>query len=123
MFHFSRRMDHLGIDLAERDEMNRIARILFIPALPVLLLFFSLVETTSFAQEPPHQPGQMNIWQARRAMAAALGIPSIRFSPDSFEYDIVNYKTKVRTFRTVKIDLVTAPAVEANAVRFAGFGR
>ena len=97
--------------------MNRIARILFMPALPVLLLIFSLVETPSFAQEPPHQPSQMNIWQARRAMVAALGLTDIRFSPDSIEYDIVNYKTKVPT--TVKIDLVTAPAVEASQ-RFAG---
>jgi hypothetical protein len=110
-------MAHLGIDLAERDEMNRVARIVFMPALPVLLFFFSLVETTSYAQEPPHPPSKMNIWQARRAIVAEMGIPSIRFSPDSIEYDIVNYKTKVPT--TVKIDLVTAPAVEASQ-RFAG---
>jgi len=98
--------------------MNRIARIVFSPALPVLLLFFSLVGTTSFAQEPPHQLSQMTIWQARRVMAADVGrrltnmaasLTDIRFSPDSFAYDYLNYK-KVQ--ETAKIDLVTAPAVE-----------
>ena len=93
--------------------MNRIARILFMPALPALLLFFSLVETPSFAQAPPHQPSQMTLWQARRAMAAALGIPGIRFSPDGFEYD-VSYKSKGQTLLgTVKIDLATPPALVA----------
>ena len=59
----------------------------------------------------------MTLWQARRAMAAALGIPSIRFSPDSFEYDI-HISRRVRTLSdTVKIDLVTPPALVAN-VRF-----
>ena len=90
--------------------MNRIARILFMPALPVLLLIFSLVETPNFAQEPPHQPSQMTLWQARRAMAAALGITSIRFSPDGFEYDAMTYK---KVPYTVKINLAMAPAVEA----------
>jgi hypothetical protein len=103
-------MDAVGIDLAERDEMNRIARILFLPVLPALLLFFSLVETTSFAQVPPHQPSQMTLWQARRAMAAALGITGIRFSPDGFEYDAMTYK---KVPYTVKIDLATPPALVA----------
>jgi tetratricopeptide (TPR) repeat protein len=97
--------------------MNRIARILFMPALPALLLFFSLVETPSFAQAPPHQPSQMTLWQARRAMAAALGIPGIRFSPDSFEYDENSKKGP----KTVRIDLLTAPAVAA-ACRSNGCG-
>jgi hypothetical protein len=93
--------------------MNRIARILFMPALPALLLFFSLVETTSFAQAPPHQPSQMTLWQARRAMTAALGITGIRFSPDGFEYD-VSYKSKGQPLSgTVKIDLATPPALVA----------
>ena len=61
----------------------------------------------------------MNIWQARRAMAAALGIPSLRFSPDSFEYDLKYKKGSGTVSDTYKIDLVTAPAVEANR-RFAG---
>jgi hypothetical protein len=73
--------------------MNRIARILFMPALPALLLFFSLVETPSFAQKPPHQPTQMTLWQARRTLTtspknenvAGGYYPPIRFSPDSFE--------------------------------------
>jgi len=78
-----------------------------------LLLFFSLVETNSFAQAPPHQPGQMTLWQARRAMTAALGIPGIRFSPDGFEYDISS-KSKGQTLSsTVKIDLVAPPALVA----------
>jgi tetratricopeptide (TPR) repeat protein len=94
--------------------MNRIARIVFRPALPLLLLALSLVETASYAQEPAHPPSQMNIWQARRAMATELGVTDIRFSPDGFEYD-VSYKSKGQTLsETTKIDLVTAPAVEAN---------
>jgi hypothetical protein len=88
--------------------MNRIARILFMPALPALLLFLSLVETTSFAQAPPHQPSQMTLWQARRAIMGGTGV---RFSLDSFEYRTVNYKTKVPG--TVKIDLVTPPVLVA----------
>ncbi len=56
----------------------------------------------------------MNIWQARRAMTAALGVTDIRFSPDSFEYDS-SFTSKGKTHsETTKIDLVTAPAVEAN---------
>jgi len=97
--------------------MNRIARILFMPALPAVLLFFSLVETPSFAQEPPHQPSQMTLWQARRAMSAALGNTGIRFSPDSFEYDENSKKGP----KTVRIDLLTAPAVAA-ACRSNGCG-
>ena len=58
----------------------------------------------------------MNIWQARRAISAELGVKDIRFSPDDFEYDYVNYK---KVPGTTKIDLVTAPEVEANR-RFAG---
>jgi len=70
------------------------------------------------AQTPPHPPSQMTIWQARRVMAADVGrhltsmaasLTDIRFSPDSFAYDYLNYK-KVQ--ETAKIDLVTAPAVE-----------
>jgi hypothetical protein len=49
-------------------------------------------------------------------MVTALGVTDIRFSPDGFEYDYLNYK-KVQ--ETVKIDLVTAPAVEASR-RFVG---
>ena len=94
-----------AIDLAESDEMNRIAPLVFRPALPVLFLFTSLLGTTSIAQEPAPSPGKMTIWQARRAMTTALGT-GIRFSPDSIEYDIVNYKTKVPT--TVKIDIAMA---------------
>ena len=52
----------------------------------------------------------MTLWQARRAMAAALGITSIRFSPDGFEYDAMTYK---KVPYTVKINLAMAPAVEA----------
>jgi hypothetical protein len=95
--------------------MKRIARIVFLPVLPVLLLFFSLVETPGFAQAPAYQPSQMNIWQARRAMVAEAGT-GIRFSPDGFEYDTMSYK---KVPGTIKIDLVTAPAVEASR-RFAG---
>ncbi len=90
--------------------MNRIARLLWLPVFPVLLLFLSLVETTSFAQAPPSQPGQMTLWQARRAMVASLGGGGIRFSPDSFEYDAMTYK---KVPYTVKIDLATPPALVA----------
>jgi tetratricopeptide (TPR) repeat protein len=93
--------------------MNRIARILFMPALPSLLLFLSLVETPSFAQAPPHQPSQMNLWQARRAIAALLGDADVRFSPDGFEYDWKYKKGSAWASETIKIDLVTAPAVAA----------
>jgi hypothetical protein len=100
--------------------MKRIARIVFKPALPVLLLFTSLAGITSFAQEPAHQPGQMTLWQARRTIVAAvegadirfcptcLGGTDIRFSSDSFEYDSMNSK---KVSKQVRIDLVTPPAV------------
>jgi len=52
----------------------------------------------------------MTLWQARRAMAASLGIANIRFSPDSFEYDAMTYK---KVPYTVKIDLVAPPALVA----------
>ena len=87
--------------------MNRIARIVFRPVLPVLLLFLSLVGTTSFAQEPPHQPGKMTIWQARREVAWGR---SVRYTLDGFDYDVVNSK-KVK--ETVHVNLAMAPAVEA----------
>jgi hypothetical protein len=89
--------------------MDRIVRLVFRPALPVLLLFFSLVGTTSVAQAP--KLGQMTLWHARRVMATEMGYTNIRFSPDSIEYDYVNYK-KVPV--TVKIDLVTPPVLVAN---------
>ena len=95
--------------------MNRVARIVVMPALPALLFFFSLVGTTSFAQAPPRQPGQMTLWQARRAMAAALGIPGIRFSSDGFEYDISSKSKGENVSSTVKIDLVAPPALVANS--------
>jgi hypothetical protein len=100
--------------------MNRIARILFIPPLPALLLFFSLVETPSFAQEPPHQPTQMTLWQARRTLTtspknenvAGGYYPPIRFSPDSFEYDYL-YESKGKALsETIRVDLLTAPVVK-----------
>jgi hypothetical protein len=97
------------VDIAESDEMNRIARLVFRPALPVLFLFTSLLGTASFAQEPPHQPSQMTIWQARRAVAAELRFPGIRFTPDGFDYDAVNSK-KVK--ETVTVNMAMAPAVE-----------
>ena len=113
------------IDLAESDEMNRIARLVFRPALPVLFLFTFLLGTTSFAQEPAPSPGKMTLWQARRAINSpgttgyidyharrVITYPAFRFSPDGFEYDSVNYKTKGPV--TIKIDLVTPPALVAN---------
>jgi tetratricopeptide (TPR) repeat protein len=110
-------MDHMGIDLAERDKMNRIARILFMPAIS-MFLFTSLLETTGSAQAPR----QMNIWQARRAIAAELKEWSsawgsqnsdrgtdrdIHFTSDGFEYEMTNGKT-------FRIDLTTAPALVAD---------
>jgi hypothetical protein len=100
-------MAHLGIDLAEREKMNRIARIVFRPALPVLLLFPSLVGIPNFAQEPAHQPSQMTIWQARREVAWG---PNVRYTPDGFDYDVVNSK-KVK--ETIHVNMAMAPAVEA----------
>ena len=56
------------------------------------------------------QTTTMNIWQARRAMAVALGNIDIRFSPDSFEYDAMSYK---KVPYKVTIDLLASPAVVA----------
>ena len=97
----------LGIDLAESDEMNRIARIVFRPALPVFFLFTSLIGTASIAQEPTHPSGQMTIWQARREVAWG---PNVRYTPDGFDYDVVNSK-KVK--ETIHVNMAMAPAVEA----------
>jgi hypothetical protein len=52
----------------------------------------------------------MTIWQARRAVAAELGIAGIRFSPDGFEYDAMTYK---KVPYTVKIDLASPPVLVA----------
>jgi hypothetical protein len=70
-------------------------------------------------------PGKMTLWEARRAINSpgttgyidyharrVITYPAFRFSPDGFEYDSVNYKTKVPV--TVKIDLVTPPVLVAN---------
>jgi tetratricopeptide (TPR) repeat protein len=51
----------------------------------------------------------MTLWQARRAVAAELRFPGIRFRPDGFEYDSVNSK-KVK--ETVTVNMAMAPAVE-----------
>jgi len=65
----------------------------------------------------------MTIWQARRAMIAEMFSSfmvsrlstgsDIRFSPDSFEYDLKYKKGSGTASETYRIDLVTAPAVEA----------
>ena len=67
----------------------------------------------------------MTIWQARRVINSpgtngfinyqarrVITYPAFRFSPDGFEYDAVNYKTKAPV--TVKIDLVAPPVLVAN---------
>lgn len=90
--------------------MNRIARLVSRPAVPVLLLFFSLVGGTSVAQEPTHPSSQMTIWQARRAVAAERVYPGIRFRPDGFVYEAVGNSKKVK--ETVTVNMATAPAVE-----------
>jgi tetratricopeptide (TPR) repeat protein len=98
-----------AIDLAESDNMNRIARLVFRPALSVLFLFTSLLGAANSAQEPAPSPGKMTIWQARRVVAAGLRFPGIRFRPDGFDYDVVNSK-KVK--ETVTVNMAMAPAVE-----------
>jgi tetratricopeptide (TPR) repeat protein len=108
-------MDRLGIDLAERDEMDRIARLVFRPDLSVLLLIFSLAGTTSFAQESVLQRRQMGIWEARRTIAQlAVGSADahFQFSTDSFEFGPKPLNPK-KARETFKIDLLTAPAVKA----------
>lgn len=87
--------------------MNRVARIVFTPALSVLFLFTSLPGATSSAQQPAHPPVKMTLWQARRAVAGELS--SVRFTPDGFDYDVVNSK-KVK--ETVTVNMAMAPAVE-----------
>jgi len=75
-----------------------------------LLLFVSLVGITSFAQEPTRPSSQMTLWQARRAVAAELRFPGIRFSPDGFVYDTIANSKKVK--ETVTVNMAMAPAVE-----------
>jgi tetratricopeptide (TPR) repeat protein len=87
--------------------MNRIARLVFRPALPVLFLFTSLLGTTSFAQAP--SSGKMTLWQARREVDWGT---SVRYTPDGFDYDSVNSK-KVK--ETIHVNLAKAPAVEATS--------
>jgi len=48
----------------------------------------------------------MTLWQARREVAWGKGV---RYTLDGFEYDVTNSK---KAQETVKIDMVTAPAVE-----------
>jgi len=63
----------------------------------------------------------MSIWQARRTLTTKPNkvrvngwYGPIRFSPDSFEYDVMNSK---KVPETVKVDLVTAPVVITNCWR------
>ena len=86
------------------------------PALFALLLFLAVTGITSFAQAPAHKPNEVSIWQARRTLTikpknenvdGGMYLP-IRFSADSFEYDVNSKKGP----ETVRIDLLTAPAVK-----------
>jgi len=97
--------------------MKRTVRILFMPALFALLIYLAVMEITCFAQATAHKPNEMSIWQARRTMtikpkdenvATNWEYGPIRFSPDSFEFDVNSKKAP----ETVRIDLLTAPAVK-----------
>jgi len=87
----------------------------------IALLMSPALGPMAHAQAPAHKPNEMSIWQARRTLTTKPNkvkvngwYGPIRFSPDSFEYDVMNSK---KVPETVKVDLVTAPVVITNCWR------
>ena len=100
--------------------MNRTAARWFSFAFIALLLSTALGAVAQ-AQATPHKPNEMSIWQARRTLTTKPNkvkvngwYGPIRFSPDSFEYDVMNSK---KLPQTVRVDLATAPVVITNCWR------
>ena len=92
-----------------------------IPFAVIVLLFSPALGTVAHAQAPASQANSMSIWQARRTLTTKPNkvkvngwYGPIRFSPDSFEYDVMHSK---KVLETVRVDLVTAPVVITNCWR------
>ena len=74
----------------------------------IALLSCSALGTVTHAQAVSPRPGSMSLWEARRILAPGTRA-HFSFSPDSFQYDSDSKKH----LETVRIDLLTAPAVKA----------
>jgi hypothetical protein len=87
----------------------------------IALLLSPALGTVAHAQAPASQANSMSIWQARRTLTTKPNkvkvngwYGPIRFSPESFEYDVMNSK---KVPQTVRVDLATAPVVIADCWR------
>ena len=93
----------------------------WLPFAVIALLLSPALGTVAQAQAPAYKPNEMSIWQARRTLTTKPNkvkvngwYSPIRFSANSFEYDVMNSK---KVPETVKVDLVTAPVVITNCWR------